>query len=65
LIILIKFTTEFGLSRASKAIDYEALLGMAMLLGSSSVEHMFKFFELRVSACVDTTHCSGDVEKCI
>jgi hypothetical protein len=64
-IVLSEFATKLSFTRASKAIDHEAFLGMAPLLRSSNVEHVFKFLQLPFSTRKDATDRPRNIEKII
>jgi hypothetical protein len=64
-IILSKFTTELGLTRATKAVDNKALLGVAVLLGRCHVEHVFEFLQLKIATSEDVTDGLREIKMLI
>lgn len=64
-IILSKLTTELGLTRTTEAVDNEALLRVAVLLGCCHVEHVFEFLQLKIAASEDATHGLREIKMLI
>jgi hypothetical protein len=54
-IVLGKFATELGLTRAAETVNDEAFLGMSMLLGRCHVKHVFELLQLKIATSEDAT----------